>query len=136
MLSRVLLPAASLASWLSQNACKDAREQETWATPLRTTIRRTPEKTREQFCAFGSRFGPSFGSVLLIRIAHVVPKTGPKTASKTGSKTRPNKNLDWHWSQQSTGLLPSMEELACVRNTMQFFFPEAACWSNLVSYRD
>ena len=89
-------------NWLSQNACKDAREQEkgesckTWATPLRTRIRRMPEKIREQFCeigsAFGSRFGTSFGFSFGPRSFNSycsAQKRGPKLLPKLAPKQGP-----------------------------------------------
>ena len=69
-LARVLCPvAASFASVgcrrmrARMHANKKKGESyKTRATPLWTTIRRMPEKMREQFCESGSTFGPRFGT--------------------------------------------------------------------------
>ena len=87
-----------------------------------------PKKCANNFAKVVPLLGPNLGSVLasvlapVLSIRIVMPKTGPKTAPKTGAKTGPktgpNKGKA-HGSQQSAALLPSMEELACMRNTMQ-----------------
>ena len=106
-------------SWLSQNACKDAREQEKRRklqnmgnsiadndSPHARKNARTI--LRKWFHFWVQIWNPVLAlvlaSVLSIRI--VVPKTGPKTASKTGAKTGPktgpNNKGKAHGSQQST----------------------------------
>ena len=124
-------------SWLSQNACKDAREQEKRRklqnmgnsiadndSPRARKNARTI--LRKWFHFWVQIWDPVLASVLapVLSIRIVVPKTGPKTAPKTGAKTGPktgpnNNKGKAHGSQQSTRLLPSTEELACMRNTTQ-----------------
>ena len=99
-------------SWLSQNACKDAREQEK-RRKLQNTGNsivdndsphaRKNARTilRKWFHFWAQIWDPVLASVLapVLSIRIVVPKTGPKTAPKTGAKTGPktgpNKGKAW-----------------------------------------
>ena len=118
-------------SWLSQNACKDARANKKKAKVAKhgklhcgQRFAACPKKCANNFAKLVPLLGPDLGPVLasvlapVLSIRIVAPKTGPKTAPKTGPKTGREIGVGRN-SQQSTGLLPSVEELACMRNTMQ-----------------
>ena len=99
-------------SWLSQNACKDAREQEK-RRKLQNTGNSIADNDspharknartilRKWFHFWVQIWDPVLASVLapVLSIRTVVPKTGPKTApkteAKTGPKTGPNLGKAW-----------------------------------------